>query len=302
MSGRALDPTHVVIPTHTTRHLRLTLLGIAMQRTKPAGVTVTCDVIDNDIALLVEACAQEFSLPITLVQREHQGKERLAQVRNNAVRALLASEPDPRTRLLFLDGDCFAHPDTIDVHARLGADRDLVIAYRINLTEQQTATFDEAAAKAQREPVEIDASQRAELAARAKRYERQMLERRLGLAKLMSSKAHKPKPLGGHHSVSLDAYVRVNGHDEEFHTWGTEDDDFGRRVYRSGGTSALAVRETTVLHLYHASRAGSDWHDRENAERFARGAKESSFRCAHGVADPIEQPEPTVERFGAAQG
>ncbi|MEM8834586.1 MAG: galactosyltransferase-related protein [Planctomycetota bacterium] len=298
MSEGPLDPVHVVIPTHTTRHLRLTLLGIATQRTKPAGITVTCDVIDKDIALLVEACAHEFFLPITLVQREHQGKERLAQVRNNAVRALLETAPDPRTRLLFLDGDCFAYPDTIAAHARLGAKHDLVIAYRINLTEQQTASFDEEAAKAQREPVTIDAAQRTKLAKRAKRYDRQMLERRLGLAKLMTSKAHKPKPLGGHHSVSLDAYVRVNGHDEEFHTWGTEDDDFGRRVYRSGGTSALAVRETTVLHLYHPSRAGSAWHDRENAERFKRGAREAGFRCAHGLKNPIEQPESTAERFG----
>ena len=83
-----MRPVHVVIPTHTTRHLRLTLLGIACQSTMPASVTVSCDNNDDEIRDHLADIAAEFGFPITLVRREHQGRERLAQVRNNAVRAL----------------------------------------------------------------------------------------------------------------------------------------------------------------------------------------------------------------------
>ena len=280
------------MPTHTTRHLRLALMGLATQASRPASVIVPCDNDDEEIARLLAACAEEFALPIAHVRRPHLGTERLAQVRNNAIRYLLSTDPDPASRLLFLDGDCFAASDTVDLHLRAGDDHDLVVAYRINLTPQQTEGFDERRALEGESPVEVTREQVRLLEARHRRYERQLRLKRLGLVK-----AHKPKPLGGHHSVSLAAYRRVNGHDEEYHTWGTEDDDFGRRVYRSGGTCSLIVRQSRVLHLYHPTRAGPRWHDRENARRFARGGP---VRCVSGLDSPRPQPEPEVLLFGAS--
>ena len=107
------------------------------------------------------------------------------------------------------------------------------------------------------------------------------------LRKLGLTKGHKPKLLGGHHSVSVGAFMRVNGHDEEYHTWGTEDDDFARRVYQSGGGSVIAIRDILVYHLYHATRSPVDWHDRENAARFAR--KDLPVYCRYGLSSPYSQ-------------
>ena len=304
-----MRPVHVIIPTHTTRHLRLTLLGIAMQSTKPDSVTVTCDNDKDEIRDHLAEVAAEFDLPITLVRREHQGKERLAQVRNNAVRALTGRFPidhagkpiltkeqvDQDPQLLFLDGDCFLERDAITKHSRLAQDKELVIAFRADTTEDQMDSFDEARARNGEMPIAITPHQRGLLEQRHRRYARQQRIKHLPLIGPMLIKPHKPKLLGGHHSVRLATYTAVNGHDEEYHTWGTEDDDFCRRVYETGAQSVIAIRDIDCLHLYHPTRNPGDWHDRANAERFA---SDLPTRCAHGLDNPMPQGDIEVIRLG----
>ncbi|MFG0292358.1 MAG: galactosyltransferase-related protein [Phycisphaerales bacterium JB050] len=297
-----MRPVHVIIPTHTTRHLRLTLLGLACQSTAPASVTVSCDNDKDEIRDHLAEVAREFGFPITLVRREHQGMERLAQVRNNAVRALTGRFPaeingkpglsldqveaDPQ--LLFLDGDCFLERDAIAKHATYAEDAELVIPFRVDTTEEQIGQFDEAKARRGEMPIPINAPQRRLLERRHKRYERQQRMKRWPLLGPLLVKSHKPKLLGGHHSVRLSSYIAVNGHDEEYHTWGTEDDDFCRRVYETGAQSVVAIRDIDCLHLYHPTRNPGDWHSRPNAERFKGNLP---TRCAHGLDNPMPQGE-----------
>jgi hypothetical protein len=272
---------HLIIPTHTTRWLRRTLIGVHRLIPPPDSVTVTSDTDRPDIHQVLQQAADELGLALTLVCRPHQGTERLSQVRNNAVRMLLERGVSPDARLIFLDGDCVPQPDMVARHLGIGSRGDLVIAFRIDLTPAQTEAFDEDALLAGRPPITPTAGQLAALSRRHRRYCRQQLLRRLGLAK-----RHKPKPLGGHHSVPLAMCRAVNGFDEEFHTWGTEDDDFGRRVYAAGGTSVVAVRDIVVYHQHHPARAPDDWHDRPNAKLFRKGRP---IRCTHGIETPLPQ-------------
>ncbi|MHC4127671.1 MAG: galactosyltransferase-related protein [Planctomycetota bacterium] len=283
---------HLVIPTHTTRWLRRTLVGVARQDKPPDSITVTSDTDRPDIRTLLVETADEMGLAMTLVCRPHQGMERLSQVRNNAVRALLGRGVSPDARLIFLDGDCVPQPDMVARHLSLGRGGDLVIAFRIDLTAEQTHAFDEAALLEGRPPISPTAAQLEQLARRHRRYRRQQLLRRLGLAK-----RHKPKPLGGHHSVSLAMCRAVNGFDEEYHTWGTEDDDFARRVYAAGGTSVVAVRDIVVYHQHHPARAPGPWHDRANAKLFRQ---RRPTRCAHGIEAPL--PQGAVEEIPIEPG
>jgi hypothetical protein len=292
-----MRPVHAIIPTHTTRHLRLTLLGLAHQTVAPASVTVTCDNDQNDIRDHLAEVAREFGFPITLVRREHQGHERLAQVRNNAVRALVGQagppllspeqiEQDPQ--LLFLDGDCFLEHRAIERHAAHAENAELVIAFRADTTKAQLETFDEAKARRGEMPIEIDPQQRRMLENRHQRYERQQRRKTWPLIGPILVKPHKPKLLGGHHSVRLSTFLAVNGHDEEYHTWGTEDDDFCKRIYEAGARSTIAIRDIDCLHLYHPTRNPGDWHNRPNAERFSADHPTS---CLHGVKNPMPQSE-----------
>lgn len=280
---------HLIIPTHTAQRLWRTLLGVAHQSRPPDTLTITCDTDDDAILDLATRFARERSAPITLVRRAHQGVERLAQVRNNAVRALLAQGASPDDRLVFLDGDCCPAVNALELHEALARKGDLVIAYRVNLSPEQTQAFDEAALAAGNPPVAITPAQRASLARRHRRYVRHALLRRLGLVK-----SHKPKPLGGHHSVSLALYRAVNGHDEQYHSWGTEDDDFGRRVYRAGATPVIAVRDILVYHQWHETRQPGAWPDRDNARRFRAGGP---MRCLHGLESPLPQPPVRIDRL-----
>lgn len=277
----ALPPVHVIIPTHLDRYLDFVLVGLARQTMAPASITVTCDVVDERIDEMVRRCADWLGMTIRHVRRPHTGTERLAQVRNNAVRALLdAGVCDGR--LLFLDGDTMPSDHCVQRHAALGCNVDLVLPYRIYLTQEQTDALDAGALLRGGMTIGPSAAQLAQLDRLHRRYLLHQRLRRWHLAK-----SHKPKMLGGHHSVSLAMYRQVNGHDEEYHTWGTEDDDFCRRVYRAGGTARIAVRDIIVFHLHHPTRAPRDWFDRPNAQRFLR--RDLPLRCARGLDSPVEQ-------------
>ncbi len=207
---------HLIIPTHTTRWLRRTLMGVHRLAPPPHSVTVSSDTDRPDIREVLQHAADELGLAVTLVSRPHRGMERLSQVRNNAVRMLLERGVSRDARLVFLDGDCVPQPDMVARHLSLGRQGDLVIAFRIDLTPAQTEVFEEGALLQGRPPISPTPARLAEPDRRYRRYRRQQMLRRLGLAK-----RHKPKPLGGHHSVTLAMCRAVNGFDEEFHTWGT---------------------------------------------------------------------------------
>lgn len=292
---------HLVITTHTTRHLRRALLGAACQERRADRVVVSTDNDQPEIAEVVGAGAAEFGMPITLVQRPFRGDSRSGQVRNNGVRALLretgATSTPGGVRLVFLDGDCCPAPGTLAAHEDLGGQGALVIGFRVDLTSPQTEGFDEAAVARGGAPVAITDEQTRMLMERERRYRRHAWLRRLGL---MS--AHKPKLLSANFSIPLDVFVRINGFDEEYVGYGGEDDDLGRRVYRTGGKAVIGIAAAVVYHLWHPSRAAGDWAESPGIARFRMRTPD---RAAFGLDRPFDQPEPTVrvlEPDGAPAG
>jgi hypothetical protein len=287
------SPVHLIISTHTTRHLRRTLLGGAAQLPSPASITVSCDSDDPAIAVIVAATTVPGSTRLTLVQRAHTGLSRSSQVRNNAVRTLCVQGAAPEDLLVFLDGDCVPAGDLCRTHAELctAGPRRVSLGFRIDLTAEQTAAFDESALGDGRLPVRVTETQSAALRRRETRYVRQALFRRFGIAK-----AHKPKLLSANFAVSVGDYLAVNGFDEEYEGYGQEDDDFGRRLYRHGCRPMIAIQRAMCYHQYHPTRAPGDWHQSPNAARFAAGGP---VRCRHGVAEPIKQPAVNVSMLSS---
>lgn len=282
---------HLVITTHTTRHLRAVLFGAARQRRRADRIAISCDNDLPEIAELSASCAREFDLPLLLVQRPHRGASRSSQVRNNGVRALLAHGADlAGSRLVFLDGDCCPAHDCFQIHEQLGARADLVVGFRIDLTPDQTEHFDEAALVRGKPPAAITTDQMATLVARHRRYQRHAFFRRLGLVK-----AHKPKLLSANFSITWAMFEAINGFDEEYIGYGGEDDDFGRRVYRAGGRPVIAVAEAVVYHLWHPTRAASDWAASPGIARFKTVTPN---RAAFGLDKPYDQTEPNVTALG----
>jgi hypothetical protein len=226
---------------------------------------------------------------LALTMRPHTGVARLNQVRNNGLRALGALGLADSDLIIVLDGDTMLAADAVARHVALAAaGADLIVPFRVNLSEQATARLsveDLLGADAGDPAALATESDRRALAARHRRYQRQLaLKRIAGLIK-----PHKPKVLGGHHAVRAGALRAVNGYDEQYTGYGFDDDDLARRLHqlRPRLRVAIAVRDIMAVHLWHPSRAPASPELAPGAARFAR--RDLPVRAEQGWDSPSPQ-------------
>lgn len=298
----------MIVTTHTPRHLRRTLLGVARQSRRADSVTVT---VDGDctapgaggggsagVREVVAAAAADFGLRVRLVTRAHQDVCRSAQVRNNGARAVIGDDTD---LLVFYDGDCMPERSALAAFEELDArGKHVCIGHWVPLTQQETDALDEAAIAAGTfEPMTPE--RWARLSQRVARYRRHLLLRRTGLLGLLGQ-GHKPKLASGNFAVRLGLFRAVNGFDEQYEGYGQEDDDLGRRLYRAAGSASrigIAVDRALVFHQWHPTRAPVDWHAQPGVARFGRPY---TVRCERGLERPVDQPLAVVEEIGRGAG
>jgi N-acetylglucosaminyl-diphospho-decaprenol L-rhamnosyltransferase len=300
MDSPADHAINVAITTHTTRHLRRTILGASALKPAAARIVIACDNDRADVRELVLASSQEFAagLPqgLIYVSRPSVGECALSQNRNNAIRALIARGARESESVAFLDGDCIPARDLLAVHASAlknpASRRDLVCAYRVDLSAEQTECIDESAILAGHPAARITAEQSALLTDRQRRHARAARLRGLGLGVVV--KGHKPKILGANFAVTLRAYLAVNGFDEEYLGYGSEDDDFARRIYAASFRPAVRVDSAIVCHQWHETRKPANWHDSPGVKRFELSLP---TRCVRGVENPMPQQQPVIEVF-----
>lgn len=289
------------------------MASLRHQTTPPHAVIVTCDNDDPSIGALLDetwpATARVLrertgEAPALLhAFRPTLGQARLNQVRNNGVRTLLgeglAGDDD---LIVVCDGDTMLEPDAVAKHlalARAGAD--VIVCYRIELSEAQTpgvALADVTGSLAAFEAMiaRYDTPEaRAALLDRQRRYERAVRLRSWVPGWTGIIKPHKPKILGGHHSVRVRALRAVNGFDERFGGYRFNDDDLGRRLYahRPRLHVRIAVSDITAVHLWHPIRAPMRLQDAPGYELFQQPWV---ARAALGLDNPREQPALTVRR------
>ncbi len=289
---------HVVIPTHTTRHLAATLGALAASENPPATVVVSIDGDSPDFTGLVQAVPFSPETTAVVVTRAHQGQPRLNQVRNNGLRALKhLNYAQPEDLIIIIDGDMALARDALGLHqqtARTGAD--VVLASRANLTEPQTEALCDLISHARHERVEAlmarywaDGS--LELARRHHRAARQAKLASLPMVGRLIVKGHKPKILGGHHAVRWSILEKVNGYDERFVSYGYDDDDLARRVRAAGARTAVCVDSIRAFHLWHPTRAPTRPTD---APGYVTFTKPWTPRAQSGIVDGVDQPEPEI--------
>ncbi|MEX2219297.1 MAG: galactosyltransferase-related protein [Phycisphaerales bacterium] len=303
---------HLLIPTHTTRHLALCLAGVAAQTRPPATVVLTCDTDDPAVG---EVAAETWARvgeslagrgleppPLVFTCRPHAGEARLNQVRNNGLRALEArGAARDEDLVVVIDGDMLLAPDALGRHARLrDAGYELIIPYRVDLDPDTTTEVSLDSLLGPDAGTAIGRfarpSRLAPLGARDRRYRRQLLLRRLGL-----TKGHKPKVLGGHHAVSVRLLRAINGYDEGYTGYGYDDDDLSRRLHalRPRVRAAIAVREIVAYHLWHPSRAPARPIDAPGFQRFSRA--DLPVVAAEGWHSPAPQPAPEAAVIDAGE-
>lgn len=284
----------LLITTHTTLHLERTLRGVAIQSLPAAEIVISCDNDKTDLAQHARECMTKFGLGGTLVMRPHMNICRLSQVINNGIRAMQALSGSRAIRgadrVIIIQGDCCPGRDFIRTHMELGQKGDLVVGFRHDITSEQTERFDDEALAAGRDPVGLTPEQIASIEDRHKRLVWQARLRPLGLAK-----AHKPKVLGADFSVRLGAFEKINGMDEEYVGYGSEDDDVGRRLYASGANVAVGIKQLEIYHLWHQTRKGQAWEESSGVARFKM---KTPTRAVFGLDHPLEQPPVQVSELG----
>lgn len=290
-----------IVCTHTPRHLRWTLLGLATQSRPADRVVVACDGVVPEVSAVVAQSANEFGLSVTLVERPHAGVARLAQIRNNAVRSLWRSGLSHDSVLTFFDGDVFATPAVLSLHdAQLtGVGRrrsaDFTISGRIELTSDQTEQMQESVATQRKMVITPTRTQMRTLRREHRRAERDRILRSLGLHRLGLVKPHKPKILGANFGVTLRAFQAVNGFDERFEGYGQEDDDFARRLHRAGFRASVIIADAINLHRWHPTRAPTEW---SASPTVAMLQAPAPSRCLEGLDNPRPQGDLIVTEFG----
>ncbi len=284
---------HALVPTHTTRHLALTLAGLARQTVRPATVVVSCDTDDASIGDVVARACRDWDLEVWWVRRASHGEERLCQVRNNGVRLLRARGVEIG-RLLTLDGDMIACPEAVARHRGLGRRAGLVLPYRVDLGERRTAELDPDHLVRGTQRLTLTDAERDRLRRRDRRYRKHLAMRRLGLGP-----RHKPKLLGGHFSCDLAVYLRLNGFDELYRGWGFKDDEFAFRAARLGARAVPACEAIPAWHLHHRTRQPDvPMRELPTAQRFAQRRRLPTV-CEHGVERPLPQHPVAATLVGA---
>lgn len=296
---------HVVIPTHTTRHLAACLAGIGRQTRKPASVVVSCDTSDPAIGALLDdwwprMCGSDGG-ELIHVSRPHKGFAHPGQVRNNGVRAVQQVAGLRKDDVVLgIDGDIVLAADAVERHAALArGGAELVLGFRVCLSEAATAGVEpravlEGADLGKRATEEEIRS----LEARQVRYEKNLAlrERCPKLLRRLLVKPHKPKLISAHYAVTAAKLLEVNGFDEEYKEYGYEDDDLGRRLHAAGAKCRIGVRDIRAYHLWHPTRAPKRPMDTPGFARFA--LKGLPMRAARGIENPMPQEAPVVRVVG----
>ena len=95
------------------------------------------------------------------------------------------------------------------------------------------------------------------------------------------------KLVGMSYALMKEAYLKVNGYDENYIGWGQEDDDFGNRLTVAGINGRELITQNIQLHLWHYSdptkihSANEEYYYKRKKEIFSK----KDFFCKKGYED-----------------
>lgn len=208
------------------------LIGYRRQAFRDFELIVADDGSDPETKSIVDACRRAADFPVKHVWQENKGYRR-ARIANEAVRV---SEGEI---LLLSDGDCIPHRDFVGVHARFGGPGRFCTGGYVRLGPEYCRTMT-------RENVEAGDYERQMTGSDARRFRWQHWKNRF---KLFFGSLKAPKVYGCNISVGRDAYVAVNGYDENFDGFGKEDSDLRNRLRRHGAAAVSLWGKAWVYHV-----------------------------------------------------
>jgi len=221
-------------------HLDRSLLALGRQSYRDLEIIVADDGSGEATRDVVGRYRRELDVPVRHVWQEDRGF-RKTRILNKAILATTADY------LVFIDGDCVAHPDFIREHLTGATPGCYVNGSLIRLGKDLTERIDRPAITAG------DAFRASWLTVRGRSFNRRYLRFSLGYPTRTWLNRHSRTKLywlGANSSCSRADALAVNGFDNRF-TYGFEDGDFGNRLENYGVLPSTVRWTANVLHLYH---------------------------------------------------
>lgn len=237
----------VIVSTYNKPdYLRLTLQSLSRQTDRNYEIVIADDGSPRSTFSVVQEVQDSCPVPIRYVRQPHQGF-RLAAIRNLAVSAASGSY------LIFMDGDCLSSPDFVAAHRRLAAPGWNVIGQRLLLSQAFTQRLLSSPKTSCGEIPCITWTfsnfLRHYLSHNVNRL-LPVLRLPLGPLRTSTPKAWN-KVRGCNWGIWAADLERVNGFDEAFVGWGSEDTDLAVRLFNCGIRTKLGTCGSYVLHLWH---------------------------------------------------
>jgi len=231
----------VIVTTYQQPHLlRRCLLALSLQSHTDFELLIADDGSDLRTRAVIAEAPSIGNRAITHLWQPDNGFRKTAILN----RAILNARGD---YLVFLDGDCIAHPDFVREHIAMAARGYYLNGSLIRLGRALSDRVTEASIHSG------DAFRAAWLIREGRRIDRRYL--RLALGRELRCTLNRKSPtrlywLGSNASCFRDDAVAVNGFDTRF-GYGFEDGDFGARLERRGVTPRTVRWTANALHLWH---------------------------------------------------
>jgi glycosyltransferase involved in cell wall biosynthesis len=253
--------------------LQKCLWAFCCQSFREFEVVIADDGSTGETRQLVADCARQAPFPLRHAWQENQGF-RKAKILNQAIRMCGGDY------LIFTDGDCLPRRDFVLAH-RTHARQNYFITggSHINIPESIHVAFSREDIEQQR-VFRRDWLQSRGMDARKYRYR---LTSHRWLAPVLDLLTPRPGVLVGCNSSAWkDAVLSVNGFDERYLGYGSEDKDLGVRLTHRGFRSRRLKYSLVCIHLDHPKTYTSE-EVAENSRRLRQAKAEKLVRAARGI-------------------
>ena len=258
-TAKALKIALIVTTYNWPEALRLSLGSIKRQSRLPDCVIVADDGSTADTAQLIAEARQTFPCPLVHVWQEDKGF-RLAKIRNRAIAEAARRGMD---YVIQIDGDIILHRQFVADHLADAAPHQLLCGARAYISERTSKQL-------------LSQVRRGGLSF----FARGVVNRLNALRSPLLSRLvrRNKRHLGCNMSYFVADALAVNGYDEDYEGWGAEDEDFARRLKRTGVHQQRIKFKAVCFHIYHPSHARA-----ENYPLMESKLAQGQSRVARGV-------------------
>ncbi|MCA9264406.1 MAG: glycosyltransferase [Planctomycetales bacterium] len=272
--------TAVIISTYNSPHaLRQTLLGFLLQTHTNFEILVADDGSDGSTAAVLD---EETFSPLNLRHVWHEDRGfRLSAIRNRAIAQTSADY------IIFSDGDCVPREDFVASHLRECRPGYFIAGGRVNIPEAIHSRWTDHDILSRRV---FDPHFLGQSAPHLGKMGRRLRPQPAGLRRLWDLFTYRHCVFSGSNASAWRGDLeRVNGFDEGFAGYGSEDRDIGIRLRNAGLRSRYLKYSLVQLHLDHTQSYYDPAIQAANRKRFRTRRRDRTVRIRCGLDGVLDR-------------